>query len=157
MQSKLSLSEFRTRLKTNTQIGSPRLKLSPFSIFTIFDGHSKLFYGLFDDKGFRLTMNSTMSPTYFIIKGRYKIIKNILTVNYEIEPHPKFYLAWMKYLPIIIFISINVLLLSSGKTPKEAFIPINIFFLFMVFFSRWHVKQKRKNIEQKFIEIFEIE
>lgn len=157
MQSKLSLSEFRTRLKNNTEIGPPRLKLGPFSIFTIFDGHSKPFYGLFDDKNFRLTINSMRSPSFFIIAGKYDRTDDTVQISYIVEPYPKFYLTWIKYFPIFIFILINLLLIFSENVPKEIFIPVNIFLLFAVFYPRWDFKRKRKNIEQKFIKIFEIE
>jgi hypothetical protein len=143
-------------LQNNTQIGSPKLKLSPFSIFTIFDGSSKLFYGLFDDKSFRLTMNSTMSPTFFIIKGRYKITNRTLVVNYNVDPSPKFYLTWIKWMPIFVGVVMNLLLLFSKEVPKEVYILVNIVIVFIIFYSRWDAKDKRKNIEQKFIEIFEI-
>ncbi|MCD9577515.1 hypothetical protein [Flavobacterium soyae] len=157
MQSKLSLSEFRARLKNNTQIGSPRLKLSPFSFLTIFDEHSKPFYGLFDDKDFRLTINYAATPTFFIIKGRYKIINHRLDVNYRIEPHPKFYLFWIKYMPITVLIFMNIMLFLPENRLIEAIIPVNIVLLFILFFSRWDTKRRRKNLEKKFIEIFEIE
>ncbi|WP_316634508.1 hypothetical protein [uncultured Flavobacterium sp.] len=156
MTSKLSLSEFRTRLQNNTEIGSPKLKLGPFSIFTLFDGTSKLFYGLFDDKSFRLTMNSTMSPTFFIIKGRYKITNRTLAVNYNIEPSPKFYLTWIKWVPIFAGVTMNLLLIFSEEVPKELYILVNIVIVFIIFYSRWDTKHKRKNMEQKFIKIFEI-
>ncbi|WP_456312581.1 hypothetical protein [Pseudomonas shirazensis] len=156
MQSNLSLSEFRARLKDNTEIGSPKLKLSPFgAFFTIFDWSSKAFYGLFDDKSFRLTMNSTMSPTFFIIKGRYKITNRKLLINYNIEPSPKFFLAWIKWVPILFGVVINLLLISN-EVPKKIYVIANISIVFMILFSRWHVKYKRENIERKFIEIFEI-
>ncbi|MDR7370412.1 hypothetical protein [Flavobacterium aquidurense] len=157
MESKLSLSEFRTRLNNNTQIGSPKLRLSPFgAFFSIFDGTSKLFYGLFDDKSFRLTMNSTMSPTFFIIKGKYKITNRRLIINYNIEPSPKFFLAWIKSVPIFGGIVMNLLLIFSENAPMGVFIVVNVFIVFMIFYSRWHTNHKRKNIEKKFIEIFEI-
>jgi hypothetical protein len=155
MKSKLSLSEFRSRLQNNIEIGSPKLKLSPFGIFSIFSG-SKLFYGLFDDKSFQLTMNSTVSPTFFIIKGKYKITNKILQINYNIEPSPKFYLTLIKFVPIIFFILINLLFISANEIPTEVFIVMNVFLVFIIFYSRWDTKRKMKNIEQKFIKIFEI-
>ena len=156
MESKLSLSQFRERLKNNTEIGSPKLKLSPFGVlFSLFSGKSKSFYGLFDDKSFRLTMNYTTSPTFFIIKGQYKIINKTLIINYNIESSPRFYLVWIKFFPIIALILINILFFFS-EVQKEGFILPNVALLFMLFFFRWDIKQKRKNIENKFIEIFEI-
>jgi len=156
MESKLSISEFRTRLKNNTEIGSPTLKLSPFGVFfNLFSGNSKPFYGLFDDKSFRLTMNSTISPTFFIIKGRYKITNETIVVNYDIEPYPKFYLVGIKFFPIIALVVINLSFFFS-EVQKEVFILPNIALVCMLFFSRWDIKCKRKDIEKRFIQIFEI-
>lgn len=156
MESKLSLSEFRARLKNNTEIGSPKLKLSPFGVFiNLFSGKSKPFYGLFDDKSFRLTVNYTTMPTFFIIKGRYKITNKTLIINYDIEPSPKFYLVWIKFFPIIALVLINISFFLSN-IQREAIILPNIAILFILFYSRWHAKDKRENIEQKFIKIFEI-
>jgi hypothetical protein len=63
MKSKLTISEFRNRLKTHCKIGSPNFKSSLFGIFTMFGGgNSKTFYGLFNDSAFNLTMNSTIFP-----------------------------------------------------------------------------------------------
>ena len=158
MQSNLSLSEFRARLQDNTEIGSPKLKLSPFgAFFAIFNWSSKSFYGLFDDKNFRLTMNSTLAPTFFIIKGKYKTSNKTLVIDYNIEPTSKFYLVWIKYFPIVTFMITNLLLfLSEGKVPIEVFIVFNTFIVFIIFYWRWQTKRTRDNMEQKFIEIFEI-
>lgn len=156
MESKLSLQEFRLRLKNNTEIGSPKLKLNPFgAFFSIFTSSSKPFYGLFDDKSFRLTMNYTIFPTFFILKGRYKITNRILTVYYDIEASPKFYLVWIKWFPLIALVLINVAFFFS-EVQKEAIILPNLALVFIVLFSRWDLKLKRKNIEKKFIEIFEL-
>lgn len=156
MESKLSLQEFRLRLKNNTEIGSPKLKLSPFGVFfNLFSGQSKPFYGLFDDKSFHLTMNYTTSPTFFIIKGQYKITNRTFIISYTIEPSPKLYLVWIKFFPIIALVLINISFFFS-EVQKELFILPNIALIFMFFFSRWNLKQKRKNIEKKFVEIFEI-
>ncbi|MNQ45908.1 hypothetical protein D3C85_597050 [compost metagenome] len=156
MESKLSISEFREKLKDTTEIGSPKLKLSPFGVFfNLFGGKSKPFYGLFDDKSFRLTMNYTTSPTFFIINGTYKNRNRTFIINYNIESSPKFYLVWIKFFPIIALVLINISFFFS-EVQKEVFILPNIALIFMFFFSRWDIKRKRKNIEQKFIEIFEI-
>jgi len=155
MESKLSLPEFRARLRDNTEIGSPKLKLSPFGLFAGFGG-SNPFYGLFDDQSFRLTLNSSVNPTFFIIKGKYKITNEKLLINYDIEPSTKFYLAWVKFFPISVLILVNLLFVSSKNINIEAVFVFNIVLIFFIFYSRWNLKYKRKNIEQKFIEIFEI-
>jgi hypothetical protein len=157
MKSKLNITEFRNRIKENSIIGSPKLKLSPFGIFTMFGGTSKTFYGNFDDSTFRFTMNSTILPTFYILKGKYKNTNNTLNVNYTIEPNSKFQIVWMKFFPIISLFAFNLFfLLSSRKTPFEVYIAFNSFIVFIIFFSRWVIKRKKKNLEQKFIETFEL-
>lgn len=155
MHSKLSISEFRNRLKNNTEIGSPKLKLSPFGIangFTV----TKSFYGLFDDKSFRLTLNSTISPSFYIIKGEYKVNNNQLKVDYIVEPNNKFQLIWRRYSPIILILTINIFFLFFARGLRRASTIVNLFLLFMAFYSRWNEERKRKKLEKKFISIFEI-
>lgn len=158
MNSNLTISEFRHRLKIHSKIGSPNFKSSLLGIFTIFGGGiSKTFYGLFDDSAFNLTMNSTLFPPLYVIKGKYKNTNSTLNINYTIESNSKFGLLWMKFFPIIFLFVINFLfLLSSNKMPIEVYIVFNSFTIFIIFFSRWDIKRRKKNIEQKFIEIFEI-
>jgi hypothetical protein len=43
------------------------------------------------------------------------------------------------------------------NAPNETYIVFNLFMVFIIFYSRWDIKRKRKNLEQKFIEMFEIE
>ena len=71
MESKLSLQEFRVRLINNTQVGSTKSQLGKVRIFPM-SGAIKPFYGFFDDKSFRLKVNSPKSSTPFIVKGNYK-------------------------------------------------------------------------------------
>lgn len=158
MKSKLNINEFRNRLKENSKIGYPKLKSTPFVVFTMSGGGgSKVFFGMFDDSTFRLTMNSTLFPTFYIIKGKYKNINNSLNVNYTIEPNSKFQILWNKYLPIISLFGVNLFfLLNSRKIPVEVYLAFNLFIIFMILFSRWDIKRKKKNLEQKFIKIFEI-
>lgn len=157
MKSKLNINEFRKTIKENSKIGSPKLKLSPFGIFTMFGETSKTFYGNFDDSTFRFTINSTISPTFYIIKGKYENTNNTLNVNYTIEPNSQFQIVWMKFFPIISLFAFNLFfLLSSRKTPIEVYITFNSFIVFIIFFSRWDIKRKKKNLEQKFVEIFEL-
>lgn len=155
MTSKLSLSEFRSRLKNNTEIGSVKVKLSTFRVFPMF-GRTKPFYGLFDDKSFRLTLNSEVSPTIYVIKGKYKNINNVLQVDYVIEPNSKFQLIWVEYSPILGILAINIFFLFFAKGLRRASTIINLFLLFMAFYSRWKTERKRKKLEKKFVEIFEI-
>jgi hypothetical protein len=155
MESKLSLSEFRARLQNNTEIGSLKVNLSLFRLFPKFGG-MKPFYGLFDDKSFRLTINSTTSPTYFIVKGNYKNVNNVLKINYTVEPNSKAQLIWAYYSPIILIVAINLFFLIFAKGLRRASTIVNLFLLFMAFYSRWKEERKRKKLEQKFVRIFEI-
>lgn len=155
MKSKLNITEFRNRMKENTKVGSPKFKSSPFGVFTMFSGNSKPFYGLIDDSNFRLTINSTSIPTFYIVKGKYKNANNVLNVNYIIEPSSKFQLVWMKYFPVVFLFAFNLFYLLNSN-PIESLIVVNSFIIFIIFFSRWDIKRKKKNLEQKFIEMFEI-
>jgi hypothetical protein len=158
MKSKLTISEFRNRLKTHIKIGSPNLKSSLFGIFTMFGGgNSKIFYGLLDDSAFNLTMNSTIMPPLYVIKGKYKNTNSSLTINYTVEPNSKFGLLYLKFFPVFSLFGINLFfLLVEKNAPIEVYISFNLFVIFMIFFSRWDVKRRKKNMERKFIEIFEI-
>ena len=157
MKSNLNIVEFRNRIKENTKVGSPKLKLSPFGIFTMFGGNSKTYYGISDDSTFRLTTNSTLFPTFYIMKGEYKNVNNTLNVNYSIEPKSKFQIVWMKFFPIVCLLGFNLFfLLASEKTPIETYIVFNSFIVFIILFSRWDIKRKKKNLEKKFVEMFEI-
>ncbi|MCD0471946.1 hypothetical protein [Flavobacterium sp. JAS] len=155
MESKLSLSEFRTRLQNNTEIGSLKSTLGQVRVFPI-SGVAKPFYGLFDDKSFQLTINSISSSTPYIIKGKYKNINSTLKVDYSVELNNKFQLLWVKYSPIILILAINIFFLFFARGLRRASTIVNLFLLFMAFYSKWKVEKNRKKLEQKFISIFEI-
>ncbi|MFC0778170.1 hypothetical protein [Flavobacterium sp. HJSW_4] len=157
MRSKLSLIEFRNQIKENTVIGNPKLKLiSPFSLFRIFRDFSKPFYGNFDDSTFRLTTNSTVSPSFFIIKGNYKTVNRTLHINYNIEPTHKFQTIWLKYYPLVAFILFNSVFISQEEVPLQVYVIFNLFVVLSILLTRWIPKRKRRNLEKKFTEIFEI-
>ncbi|KRB55701.1 hypothetical protein ASD98_13685 [Flavobacterium sp. Root186] len=155
-ESNLSLSDFRIRLQNNIEIGSLKVNLSHFRLFPIFGG-LKPFYGLFDDKSFRLTINSATSPTIFIVRGNYKNIDNRVNVNYVVEENSKFQLLWTKFSPVFFLIFINIFFLFFGRGLRRATTIVSLFLLIVIFYSRWKEERKRKKLEQKFIRIFEIE
>ncbi|MFH6996701.1 hypothetical protein ACHRVZ_02150 [Flavobacterium sp. FlaQc-57] len=155
MESKLSLGEFRARLIKNTEVGSLKVKLSTFRVFPVFGG-TKPFYGLFDDKSFHLTLNSAVSPTIFVIKGKYKNVNNVLKVEYVVEPNSKLQLIWAEYAPVIGIIAINIFFLFFAKGLRRGSTIINLFLLIMAFYSRWKTERKRKKLEKNFVRIFEI-
>lgn len=155
MESKLSLAEFRTRLQSNTEIGSLKANLSLFRIFPRFGG-IKPFYGLFDEKSFRLTLNSRTSPTYFIIRGNYKNSNNRVNVSYIVEANSKFQLIWTRFSPVVFLIIINVFFLFFGRGLRRATTIVSLFLLILIFYSRWKEERKRKKLERNFVRIFEI-
>ena len=155
MESKLSLSEFRKRLINNTEVGSLKVDFGLFRVFPRFRGN-KAFYGLFDDKSFRLTLNSPASPTYFIIRGKYKNVDNVVKISYIIEPNSKFQLLWVRFFPVAFLIAINVFFLFFGRGLRKASTIVSLFMLVLIFYSRWKEERKWKKLEQKFIRIFEI-
>ena len=155
MESKLSLSEFRAKLKDNTEIGSPNTVLGQVRIFPI-TGAIKPFYGFFDDNSFSLTVNSRKSSTNFIIRGKYETINNRLKVDCIVEPVNKYKQFWAYYSPIILILTINIFFLFFAKGLRRASTIVNLFLLFMAFYSRWNEERKRKKLEQKFMSIFEI-
>lgn len=155
MESRLSLLDFRERLKNNTEIGLPKAALGQVRIFPI-SGAIKPFYGFFDDKSFSLTVNSPKSSTNFIIRGKYENINNRLKVDCIVEPVNKYKQIWVYYSPIILILAINIFFLFFAKGLRRASTIVNLFLLFMAFYSRWNEERKRKKLEQKFISIFEI-
>lgn len=157
MTSKLSLNEFRSRMKENLDIGSPRLKLSPLSIFTMFGDTSKPFYGNYDETSFRLTTNSTISPSFYILKGKYKKVNATVNVNYSIVSPSKFHKFWIKFFPIVGWVAVNsVFFFDSTKAPIEVYVVFNSFWIVASLFSVWYNKSKKRKLEGKFLELFEI-
>jgi hypothetical protein len=155
MQSKLSLSEFRTKLQDNTEIGSLKSTLGQVRVFPV-SGAIKPFYGLFDDKSFHLTINSISTSTPYSIRGKYKNINNTVKVDYVIELNNKFQLLWTRYFPIVLIIAINIFFLFFARGLRRASTIVNLFLLFMAFYSRWNEERKRQKLEKKFLRIFEI-
>ena len=155
MESRLSISEFRERLKNNTEIGSPKVALGQVRIFPL-SGAIKSFYGFFDDNSFNLTVNSKKASTHFIVRGKYENVNNRLIVDYIVEPSNKYQQFWAYYSPIILILAINIFFLFFARGLRRASTIVNLFLLFMAFYSRWNEERKRKKLEQKFISIFEI-
>jgi len=155
MQSNLSLSEFRRRLTDNTEIGSPKAALGQVRVFPL-SGAVKPFYGFFDDSGFSLTINSLKSSTFFIIKGNYKNGNNGVEVDYIVEAGNKYQQFWSHYSPIILILAINIFFLFFARGLRRASTIVNLFLLFLAFYSRWYEERKRQRLEKKFISIFEI-
>lgn len=157
MQSYINIAEFRNRLKSNTKIGHPKLKLSPFAMFLMFGNSSKIFYGLFDDHSFSLTSNFRTSPTYYILRGNYKTENGKLQIEYNIAPRYKYQIYWWIFIPILGFAVFNYSLLSGQNKPdSEVPIIVNLFLIFMVIYAYLNIRLKRRKLEKNFIEIFEV-
>jgi hypothetical protein len=155
MKSKIDITEFRNRLKENTKIGSPKLKI-PLGFFSIFTDNSKYFYGNFDNSTFELIKNSNFSPYFFFLKGTYKKDEKNLNVNYRLEPVGKIRIAYLKYFPIIALILFNSIFYFEIKPPIEIYVIFNVLIVFSAIFSRLNVKWQNKKLERKFNKIFEI-
>lgn len=155
MKSKIDITEFRNRLKDNTKIGSPKLKI-PLGFFSIFTDNSKCFYGRFDNSTFELIKNSNFSPASYFLKGTYKNTEQNLIVNYSFEPVGKLRIAWVKYFPIIAFIMCNSVFYFQVKPPIEIYAIFNLFIVFISIVSRLNIKWRNRNLKKEFNKIFEI-
>ena len=157
MQSSVNITEFRNRLKGNTKIGHPKLKLSPFAIFSMFGDSSKIFYGLYDDNSFSLTLNFRTSPTYYIMRGSYTAVNEKLQIQYNIVPRYKYQIYWWVFISVLGFVVFNSLLwMGHNKPDSEVPIIVNLFLFFMVTFAYITITRKRRKLEKNFLEIFEI-
>jgi len=155
MESEIDITEFRNRLKDNTKIGSPKLKI-PLGFFSIFTDNSKCFYGNFDNSNFEIIKNSNFSLAFYLLKGTYKSSGKKLIVNYSIEPVGKLRIAWIKYFPIIALIMCNSLFYFEIKPPIEIYFGFNLFIVFSYFASKLNIKWQNRNLKRKFNGIFEI-
>lgn len=155
MKSKIDITEFRNRLKDNTKIGSPKLKI-PLGFFSIFTDNSKHFYGKFDNSTFEIIKNSNFFPSFYFLKGTYKNIEKSLIVNYSLEPIGKLRIAWIKYFPIIALIICNSIFYFHAKPPIEVYFIFNLFIFFISVVSRLNIKRQNRNLKRKFNRMFEI-
>ncbi|MDD2674878.1 MAG: hypothetical protein PHF81_08350 [Flavobacterium sp.] len=156
MTTKIDITEFRNRLKDNTKIGSPKLKIEWGILSIFFADNSKYFYGKFDNSTFEIIKNSNFIPSFYFLKGTYKNSEKSLTVNYSIEQVSKLGSAWIKYFPIIAFIMCNSVFYFQVKPPIEIYIAFNVFIVFGSFFLRLKIKCQNIKLERKFKKIFEI-
>jgi len=155
MKSKIDITEFRNRLKENTKIGSPKLKI-PLGFFSIFTENSKYFYGNFDNSTFEIIKNSNFFPSFYFLKGTYKNIEKSLIVNYTIEPLGKLRVAYINYFPVISLIIFNSIFYFHAKPPIEIYIISNLFIVFISIISRLNIIRQNRNLKRKFNKMFEI-
>ena len=155
MKSKIDITEFRNRLKDNTKIGLPNLKI-PLGFFSIFTDNSQCFYGKFDNSTFEIIKNSNFIPSFYFLKGTYKDTEENLTVNYSVEPLGKFGVVWIKYFPIIALITCNAIFYFLAKSPIEIYVVFNLFIVFISIISKLSIKWQNRNLKREFNKIFEI-
>ena len=155
MISEINIAEFSNSLKNNTKYGNPKIKGTPFAIFSVFGESDKIFFGTYNKTKFALTKNATFFPTPFIISGEIKSKKNNQTeIFYEVEPIGFGY-YWLKYMPIIGIFLFN-LVLYTESAPFEAFVYINPILLLFVIFSNLYLWRKKNTFLNDFRKVFEI-
>jgi hypothetical protein len=156
MKSEIDITEFRNRLKDNTKIGSPKLKIEWGILSFFFADNSKYFYGKFDNSTFDIIKNSNFFPSFYFLKGTYKNTEKNLTVNYSVEPVDKLISTFIKYFPFIAFIMCNSIFYFQAKPPIGIYATFNLFIVFISIFSKLSIKWQNRNLKRKFNKIFEI-
>lgn len=156
MVSKINIAEFIERLSKNTKYGNPKIKGTPFSVFSMFGESNKSFYGTYDKAKFELTKNSTLFPTPFIISGEFSSKNNTQTgIIYEVKPIGFGY-YWLKYMPIIGILMFNIVLYSQSE-PFETYAIINPIIFGFAVISHFYMWRKKNKLVTDFKKLFEIE
>ncbi len=155
MVSKISIVEFKERLVKNTKFGNPKIKGTPFAVFSIFGESNKFFFGTYNDTNFKLTKNSTLFVAPFIISGKFNSTSNNQTkIDYEVEPIGLGY-YWIKYLPLFGIFVFN-LIFYIESTPVEMYVILNLILLVFFIFSHFFMRQKKNKLIAIFEKVFEI-
>ena len=156
MISKLNKSDFFKRLEQNTKIGDPKIKGTPFAVFTMFGKTRMKFYGEYTNSDFRLTKNAILYPIPYIFEGTLKSKDKTTTeISLNIKPIWFGYL-WIRIIPSLAFIFINHMLIIHGEDIKtEIYFLVNAFLLFMFTPILFTIRQKNKLLKD-FYKIFEI-
>ena len=152
MISKINIIKFNTSFKNNTEYGNPKIKGTPFFIFSEFKKSDKIFFGTYNNLKFEITKNATFFPTPFIISGEIKSKNNNQTeIYYDLKPI-KFEYYWLKYIPLF-GVAIFNLIFYLKTSPIEIVIIINYILLCIVILSNYYLWRK-KNIFLKDFKIF---
>ncbi|WP_395052261.1 hypothetical protein [Flavobacterium sp.] len=151
MTSKLNSKLFSDRLNYTTRIGNPFF-MGPILFFNLFLNQTKnTFFGRFDSSSFKLTNNSYLR-TPFIIVGTYDKNDSQTLVNYTIKTN--YYTFFWIHLITVFIVLINLPFILLNEISLETFIRIVII---AIFFIRYiNIYQKRKELNESFIEIFEL-
>ena len=156
MISNLNRKDFIKRLEENTKIGDTKLKGTPFAVFTMFCNTKMKFYGEYSSSDFRLTKNAILYPIPYIFEGTIKSKdKNSTEISLKIKPIWFGYL-WIRILPILALIFINLMLIINGDgIETEIYFLVNAFLLFMFTPILLTIRKKNKLLKD-FYKIFEI-
>jgi hypothetical protein len=157
MTSRLTKTEFESRLKNLVRKGDPSIMGTPFAILTSFDFSAKPFYGEYNSFDFRITRNKTLLPNGYFIKGNFSELGSKTKLEYEIKTFIFAY-YWNRFIPIIGFLFFNgILFFNLQAIQWDLILVLNGFLGLMTFFAFRLEKFQRKSIEARFIEEFEIE
>jgi hypothetical protein len=86
MTSKLTLTDFRQKLQSNTKIGNPNIKGTPFAGYVKLGESDKVFFGQFNNTSFKLTKNSSLFPIPYVIVGKYESTDNhAIDITYQVK------------------------------------------------------------------------
>ncbi|GAA0893043.1 hypothetical protein GCM10009122_27220 [Fulvivirga kasyanovii] len=154
MLSSLSKEEFELRLKNLTRSGEPVFMGTPLAMLAM-NGSMKPFYGEVTSDKFRFTKNATFLPTPFIVVGNFKEYQNITEVEYSIKPIWFGYL-WIRILPVLALIFVNILFIKESIANMYVVLPINLFLLLM-FLPILITNQIKINMERRFVKSLEIQ
>ena len=156
MISNLNRKDFINRLEQNTKIGDPKIKGTPFAVFTMFGKTRMKFYGEYTDSDFRLTKNAMLFQIPYIFEGRLKYKDKTSTeLSLNIKPIWFGYL-WIRILPVLALFLFNFLMITKGNNiESEIYVIVNSFFVFMFTPIFLTIRQKNKLLKD-FKEIFEI-
>lgn len=156
MTSNLNKTDFIKRLKENTKIGDPKIRGTPFAIFTIFGKTRMKFYGEYTDSEFRLTKNAILFQIPYIFEGTL-ISKNTSSTELKFNIRPMWFgYLWIRILPVLALLLFNFhLITKENNIESEVFVIVNVFLVFMFTPIFLTIRQKNKLLKD-FKEIFEI-
>ena len=151
MTSKLNTDLFNKRLQYRTRNGYP-FYMGPLQFLSLFFNQTKhSFVGAFDDEDFELSNNSFYRIP-FVIAGTYKENKNGETeVKYKMKTN--YYSFFWIHTVTILVVSINLNYILRGADP---IVLINILIILIFLLRYIAIYQKKNELEESFIEIFEI-
>lgn len=154
MISKINATDFIKRLIYHTIHGNPKIKGTPFSLFTKSGGKDKIYYGSYNQTKFEITNNSLIA--LFIISGEIKTIHKYSTeVIYKTVPNGFGY-YWHKYFPIIGLIAFN-LILYKESAPIKTHILITLILFGIILLSQLMLRRKKNQLKNEFQKVFELE